>query len=136
MIEELCLLKLELECLEVDEVVGGVRSTDGLLRERREHQMRSQEVLGGVVSREPNTLQWDRVEAWWSSEDLCLLRSACGGWGISTQKKKLNVTEADRSTTPRAWGRVPGVRFESGDWGRGPVSVLRTDRFKVLKASH
>ena len=68
--------------------------------------------LVGVVSREPNTLQWDRVEAWWSSEDLCLLRSACGGWGISTQKKKLNVTEADRSTTPRAWGRVPGVRFE------------------------
>ena len=31
----------------MDDVVGWVRSTDGLLRERREHQLRGLEVLGG-----------------------------------------------------------------------------------------
>jgi hypothetical protein len=51
-----------------------------------------------------HTLQWDRVEAGWPSEDLCLLRFACSNGGSNTQKKKLNMTEADRAMTPGAWG--------------------------------
>ena len=47
MIEVLCLVVLELKRLEMDDVVGWVRSTDGLLRERREHRLWGLAVLGG-----------------------------------------------------------------------------------------
>ena len=47
MIEVLCLVLLELKWLQMDDVVGWVRSTYGLLRERRAHRLRGLEVLGG-----------------------------------------------------------------------------------------
>ena len=49
MIEVLCLVLLELKWLQMDDVVGWVRSTYGLLRERRAHRLRGLEVLGGTV---------------------------------------------------------------------------------------
>jgi hypothetical protein len=47
MIEVLCLVLLELKRLEMDDVVGWVRSTGVLLRERREHRLWGLAVLGG-----------------------------------------------------------------------------------------
>ena len=77
MIELLCLVLLELEWLEMDDVVGWVRSTGLLLRERRAHRLWGLAVLDGGCGQGALylTVGLGGRRAW-SSEDLCLLQLA------------------------------------------------------------